>query len=59
LGNGLWEVRSDCPGNRIARILFSLVDGKIVVLHGFIKKTRKMPDDDMKLARRRQREFDR
>jgi phage-related protein len=58
LGDGLWEVRSDCPG-RIARLLFSLVDGKIVVLHGFIKKTQKTPDDDMKLARRRKREFDR
>jgi hypothetical protein len=32
-------VRSDCPGSRIARLLFCLVDGKIVVLHGFIKKT--------------------
>ena len=59
LGDGLWEVRSNCPGNRIARLLFSLVDGKIVVLHGFIKKSQKTPDDDMKLARRRKREFDR
>jgi phage-related protein len=59
LGDGLWEVRSNCPGNRIARLLFCLVDGKIVVLHGFIKKTQKTPDDDMKLARRRKREFDR
>ena len=59
LGAGLWEVRSDCPGNRIARLLFSLVDGKIVVLHGFIKKTQQTPDDDLKLARRRKREFER
>jgi phage-related protein len=59
LGDGLWEVRSDCPGNRIARLLFSVVGSRIVVLHGFIKKTRKMPDDDMALARRRKREFDR
>jgi phage-related protein len=59
LGDGLWELRSDCPGNRTARLLFCLVDGKIVVLHGFIKKTQKTPDDDMKLARRRKREFDR
>jgi len=59
LGDGLWEVRSDCPGNRIARLLFSLVDGQIVVLHGFIKKTRKTPEDEMNLARRRQREFER
>jgi len=55
----LEEVRSDCPGNRMARLLFSVVDGKIVVLHGFIKKTQKTPDDDLKLARRRKREFDR
>jgi len=59
LGDGLWEVRSDCPGNRIARLLFCLVDGKIVVLHGFIKKTQRTPDDDLRLARRRKREFDR
>ena len=59
LGDGLWEVRSDCPGNRVARLLFSLVDGRIVVLHGFIKKTRKTPDDDLNLARRRKREFER
>jgi len=59
LGDGLWEVRSDCPGNRIARLLFCLVDGKIVVLHGFIKKTQQTPDGDLKLARRRKREFER
>jgi phage-related protein len=59
LGDGLWEVRATCPGNRIARLLFSLIDDKIVVLHGFIKKTQKTPDDDMKLARRRKREFNR
>jgi phage-related protein len=59
LGGGLWEVRSDCPGNRIARLLFCLVEGKIVVLHAFIKKTQQTPDDDLKLAHRRKREFDR
>jgi phage-related protein len=59
LGDGLWEVRSNCPGNRIDRLLFCLVDGRLVVLHGFIKKTQKTPDDDMQLARRRKREFDR
>src|SRR5580698_6298148 len=59
LGDGLWEVRSDCPSNRTARLLFSVVGGRIVVLLGFIKKTRKMPDDDMTSARRCKREFDR
>lgn len=59
LGDGLWEVRSDLPSNRIARLLFCVAEGKILVLHGFIKKTQKTPDDELKLARRRKREFDR
>jgi phage-related protein len=57
MGEGLWEVRTDLPSNRIARVLFSVVQGRIVVLHGFIKKTRKTPDDDLLLARKRKREF--
>jgi phage-related protein len=51
MGDGLWEIRSDLPSNRIARVLFSVHQGKILVLHGFIKKTQKTPDDDLALAR--------
>jgi phage-related protein len=58
LGDGLWEVRSNLPRNRIARVLFGLHQGRIVALHGFIKKTRKTPSEDLALARRRQREFE-
>ena len=58
LGDGLWEVRSSLPGNRIARVLFSVHQGRILALHGFIKKTRKTPDEDLALARRRKREFE-
>ena len=57
LGDGLWEVRSSLPSNRIARVLFCFTEGRIVALHGFIKKTQKTPDDDLKLARKRKREF--
>ena len=51
LGHGLYEVRSSLLGNRIARVLF-YVDkrGRMVLLHGFIKKTQKTPDADLKLA---------
>lgn len=59
MGDGLWEVRSDLPSNRIARILFSVQQGKILVLHGFIKKTRTTPDEDLALARKRNSEFER
>src|SRR6266700_3576058 len=58
LGEGLWEVRTSLPGNRIARVLFSVQQGLILVLHGFIKKTQKAPPDDLALARRRNREFE-
>lgn len=42
----------------IARVLFSVQQGRILVLHGFIKKTQKPPPDDLTLARRRNREFE-
>lgn len=58
LGDGLWEVRSTLPSNRIARVLFSVHQGRILVLHGFIKKTQKTPAEDRALARRRNREFE-
>jgi phage-related protein len=58
LGEGPWEVRSSLPSNRIARVLFSVHQGRILALHGFIKKTRKTPDEDLALARRRKREYE-
>ncbi|WP_245285233.1 type II toxin-antitoxin system RelE/ParE family toxin [Bradyrhizobium sp. WSM3983] len=58
LGDGLWEVRTSLPSSRIARVLFSVQQGRILVLHGFIKKTQKTPADDLALARRRNREFE-
>ena len=57
LGQGLWEVRSTLPGNRIARVIFCIAHGHMVLLHGFIKKTQKIPDEDLALARRRMKEI--
>ena len=53
LGGGLWEVRSNLPSRRIARILFFVHERRIAVVHGFIKKTQRTPPDDLALARRR------
>jgi phage-related protein len=58
LGQGLWEVRTDLPSRRIARVILSFEAGQLIALHGFIKKTQKTSDDDLKLARRRQKEID-
>ena len=48
----LWEVRSNLE-NRIARVLFTVVDDHMILLHGFIKKSQKIPKDDIKLAKQR------
>jgi phage-related protein len=57
LGGGLWEIRSSLPSRRIARLLFFVADDRIGVVHGFIKKTRKTPVEDIELARRRMKEM--
>jgi phage-related protein len=54
LDAGLWEVRSHLP-HQIARVLFTVDDGIMVLLHGFIKKSQKTPADDFNLAKRRLR----
>ena len=55
LSRGLWEVRSDISGGRIARILFCIRRDRMVLLHGFIKKTRKTPKQDIDIALKRMR----
>jgi len=57
LGSGLWELRTNLPGNRLARLMFFIAIESIGLVHGFIKKTRKMPDDDIALGRKRMKEI--
>ena len=56
IGVGIYEVRSTLP-TRIARILFFVHQGEIVLLHGFIKKTRKTPTEDRALALQRKNAY--
>ena len=58
LGDGLFEVRTNLPDRKIARVLFCFHDGELFALHGFIKKTRATPSDDLKLARKRKAEVE-
>jgi phage-related protein len=58
LGQGLWEVRSNLAGNRIARVIFCIAQGRMVLLHGFVKKTQKTPNEDLALVRRRMKEIE-
>ena len=52
LESNLWEVRSHLM-NRIARVVFTIIDGNMVLVHGFIKKSQKTPLDDINLAKKR------
>jgi phage-related protein len=52
LDTGLWELRSRLD-QRISRILFTVHDGAMVLLHGFIKKSQKTPKEDLQLAKDR------
>ncbi len=49
---GLWEVRSDLEEG-IARVFFTVESNMMVLLHGFIKKSQKTPDQELETARRR------
>ncbi len=51
-GDGIYEVRTSLAQNRTARVLFYIDKGaRMVLLHGFVKKTRNTPDEDLELAR--------
>lgn len=59
LGRGLWELRSSLPDGRIARVIFCVKDGDLVLLQGFIKKTQKSPPQEIELAWQRMRGMER
>ena len=48
----IWEVRIKLD-NRIARVLFVIVNKAMILLHGFIKKNQKTPKPEIDLAKQR------
>ena len=55
LGRGLWEVRSTIRDG-IARVIFYVPGNDMILLHGFVKKTRKTPQPDLDLAFKRMKD---
>jgi phage-related protein len=49
---GLWEVRSTISTG-IARVFFTVIDSMMILLHGFVKKSQKTPQNELDTARRR------
>jgi phage-related protein len=57
MGDGLLEICTELPTKRAARVLVCVCREHLVALHAFIKKSRATPDEDLTLARKRQKEL--
>ncbi len=57
LGQGIHELRSTIP-NGIIRILFMVINKKMILLHGFVKKTEQLPMPDFNLAKKRAKNYE-
>lgn len=57
LESKLYEVRSVISNKRIARVIFTVMDEYMILLHGFIKKTQKTPKQDIDLALQRKKDI--
>jgi phage-related protein len=56
MGDGLFEIRAQGPEG-IGRAFFcTLLGSRVVILHGFVKKTQATPAKELNLARARLRE---
>jgi len=59
MGDGLHEVRTSLPGNRIARVFFYVDRAqRMILLHGILKKTMATPPNDLELARNNKRKHE-
>ena len=52
MDDNLWELRSIIPSG-IARTFFTVYQNRIVLLHGFVKKSQKTPSNELTTAKRR------
>jgi len=57
LGSGLFEIRSDISHGRAARVIFAVVNERMVLLHAVVKKSQKLHHADRKLALQRLKEL--
>ena len=52
IDQNLWEVRTVLH-DRICRVFFTVLPGRMILLHGIIKKTQKTPKQDLETALKR------
>ena len=58
LSDGIFEIRA-IQGNNITRVLyFFVVDKKIILTNGFVKKTQKTPENEIVLAKKYRKDYE-
>lgn len=58
LSDGIFEIRA-IQGNNITRVLyFFVVDKKIILTNGFVKKTRKTPENEIVLSKKYRKDYE-
>lgn len=57
LEKDLWEIRTTLEDG-IARVLFTVRNATMILLHGFIKKSQKTPKNELETARKRLRQLE-
>lgn len=58
LSDGIFEIRA-IQGNTITRVLyFFVVDKKIILTNGFVKKTQKTPENEIVLAKKYRKDYE-
>lgn len=56
MDSSLWEVRVNLTAQCIARVFFTIVErNTMVLLHGYVKKSKRTPGNELKTAHRRLR----
>ncbi|WP_307771445.1 type II toxin-antitoxin system RelE/ParE family toxin [uncultured Treponema sp.] len=56
MGTDLWEVRSNIADG-ISRVFFTVDNNKMVLLHGFTKKSQKTPQNEIDTAESRLKDY--
>jgi phage-related protein len=58
VGDGIFELRCKVGSNITRTLYFFYYGGKIVLTNGFVKKTDKIPSEEIKLAKERRADFE-
>ncbi len=57
LGDGIYEIRAKVASDITRVLYFFMVNKKIILTNGFVKKTQKTPDSEIALAKKYRRDY--